>query len=62
MVDRQVPRKPRLLGGSRGTMRMKFPFREALACLSRANGVAGELHLLKRNCGGISSNMGDLKL
>ena len=29
LLDRQVPRKPRLLGGVRGTPQMKFPFREA---------------------------------
>jgi hypothetical protein len=30
--------------GARGTMKKIFPLREVPACLSRPNGVAGELH------------------
>jgi len=46
--DRQVPR-PASAGwaGSRGTIKMKFHFREAPACLSRPDGMAGELHIFE---------------
>ena len=56
--DRQVPR-PASAGwaGSRGTIKMKFLLlasrsplraREAPACLSRPDGMAGELHNFRR--------------
>jgi hypothetical protein len=39
---------PALEAGSRGTIKTMFPFREAPACLSRPDGMAGELHIRYR--------------
>jgi hypothetical protein len=44
----KCPASPALGAGSRGTIKMKFLFREAPACLSRPDGMAGELHNFRR--------------
>ena len=44
-VADKCPASPALEAGSRGTIKTMFPFREAPACLSRPDGIAGELHI-----------------